>query len=288
MRTMVGFLLILLLLAAPSASWAQPAGARTLPEHVAADPEAPPVTAENLLASEQFWPYQVKLVEPWPPEGRAKPLRAGQQGVLLRVQAGGRLDVDFGRHGNYVVPVDRTDALENANRIRKGELSKLAPNLTLAIGPRLLTSAGKRLAPLGLEATEGVRGYLLVLADPSAETFPALAASLAPLAARDGLMTVLLPYGTAKSPASKGEARDAAVRDALIAAGWKVPFLYSHLVSSYRESLLGQDVEPPAVSLQTSEGRVLLARPWSPGVTVDLGAALDRDLPATQVSAAAP
>ena len=69
-------------------------------------------------------------------------------GVLIRVEASGLARIDFGRDGLYEVPVGATDLVERANRIRTGELRKMAPNFVLAIGPRLVDSAGAHAAPL--------------------------------------------------------------------------------------------------------------------------------------------
>jgi hypothetical protein len=143
--------------------------------------DASPVTAATLLASERFWPYQVALTRPWQPAGRAQPLRAGSDGVLIRIEASGLARVDFGRDGLYAVPVAETDLLERANRIRLGEAQKDAPNFVLAIGPRLLDSASPELQPFSLQEVAGYERFLCVFADPNAPDFEAMAKALAPL-----------------------------------------------------------------------------------------------------------
>ena len=62
-------------------------------------------------------------------------MQAGNVGVLIRVEAPGVARVDFGRDGLHEVPVVKTDLVERANQIRRGEAEKLAPNFLLAIGP---------------------------------------------------------------------------------------------------------------------------------------------------------
>jgi hypothetical protein len=58
----------------------------------------------------------------------------GSVGVLIRVEDGGIARIDFGRDGLREVPIAMTDLVDRANRVRSGELVKLAPNFVLAIG----------------------------------------------------------------------------------------------------------------------------------------------------------
>jgi hypothetical protein len=176
-------------------------------------------------------------------------------GVLIRVEASGAARIDFGRDGLHEVPIAKTDLVERANRIRTGELAKLAPNFLLAIGPRLVDSAGDALRPLPYASVAEQRGFLCVFADPGAKKFAALAAALAPL--------------------PQGEHPDARVREQLRSLGWTIPFVYDHLAEAYTRSLLDADVALPAVVLQTREGRVLFQSEWKAGVASTLEAALD-------------
>jgi hypothetical protein len=241
-------------------------GQESLPIHRVADRDAAVVTGENLLESERFWPYHVALVEPWRPQGREASLPAGTRGVLIRVGDAGSARVDFGRNGRFDVPVAATDLLESANRIRRGELAKTAPNLALAIGAKLVDSRGERLLPFGLPAAMDRPGFLCVFADPAAEGFAELAAALAPLQDRRRVLTVLFP---------EGEHRDAWVFERVRALGWKVPFLYDFLAESFTRSLLDARIPLPAVMLQTNEGRVLIERRFGPGVVAELERAID-------------
>src|SRR5262245_25765983 len=101
-----------LLSLAPLAAAAQPDAS---PARRAADPSAPPATDANLLSSERFWPYQVRLAKPWQPPGAQAPLGVGTVGVLVRVENDGAARIDFGRDGRYEVPVGVTDLVERAN-----------------------------------------------------------------------------------------------------------------------------------------------------------------------------
>lgn len=223
----------------------------------------PTVSERNLLASERYWPYHVALVKP------LAPLKAGSTGVLIRVEASGLARVDFGRDGLHEVPVAATDLVERANRVRRGELLKKAPNFVLALGPRLVDTSSATPIPYSFERAGEQRGFLTVFADPEAEGFGALAKALAPLAEREGVLTILLP---------QGEHPDPEVYESLRAAGWHVPFVYSHLTGPYTRSLLPAGAARPALMLQTPEGRVLFQSEWKPGVMPELTAALDAAL----------
>lgn len=242
-------------------------GGSDLPEHDAADLNAEPITEQNLLASERFWPYHVALTRPWRPAGRAEPLVPGIAGVLIRVENAGNARIDFGRDGLYEVPIEATDLLESANRIRRGELDKLASNFLLDIGPRLVDSASDSLRPFGLRPAGERSGFLCVFADPSVAGFADLAAALAPLRDRQRLLTILF---------AQGDHPDARLREQLRSLGWAIPFVLDHVTESYTHSLLPEGTPLPALLLVTREGRVLFQSRWKPGVMPELTAALDQ------------
>jgi hypothetical protein len=273
--------LAILLAAVPVPLRAEPSDPATasLPVYEVADPDAPVVTAENLLASERFWPYQVALVEPWRPDGRPQPLQAGARGVLIRVEASGRPRIDFGRNGRHVVPLGVTDLLQGANRIRRGEERKLGPNFALAIGSKLVDPGGERLAPFPLPEALERPGFLCVFADPDAEGFAPLAAALAPLRERHGVLTIFFP---------QGQHSDARIRDRLRALGWTVPFAYDFLAEAYSRSLLPDATALPALLLQTNEGRLLFQGEWRAGIVPELASALDAAFGAASRTAVAP
>src|SRR5688572_1734856 len=90
-----------------------------------------PVTADNLIEKERYWPYRVALVEAVP--SSPEPLPRGFTGVLVRVEPDGALRIDFGARGKLSLPIDRTDVIERANRIRIGSLAKEERNFVHAI-----------------------------------------------------------------------------------------------------------------------------------------------------------
>jgi len=243
-----------------------PGSSRADPSYVAANASAPAVTLQNLAASERFWPYQVELTASWQPAGRANPLPAETRAVLIRVESSGLARIDFGRDGVYDVPAGKTDLVARANQVRLGEMGKIVPNLTHAIGPRLIDPQPDKIRNFDFARTFGVPGYLCVFADPGADAFPALAAALSPLRDRDGVMTILIPDG--KYPHDK-------TREQLRALDWRVPFVMDQLAEGYAESLLPKGMGPPAVMLMTPEGRVVFQSGWKDGVASALESALD-------------
>jgi hypothetical protein len=256
------FLLALASLLASSDARAQPES--NVLEYRAEDAKAAVVSERNLLASERFWPYQVALARPWAPPGGTEPLVPGVAGVLIRVEESGAARIDFGRDGLFEVPVGATDLIERANRVRLGEADKMAPNFVLDVAPRLAEPAGAAPRPFGLREALTRRAFLCVFADPSAPGFSELAAALAPLADRAGVLTILF---------AQGDHPDPRLAERLRSLGWPTPFVLDHLAEAYTRSLLPEAMPPPALLLVSPEGRLLFQRPWRPDVRPALEAA---------------
>jgi hypothetical protein len=224
------------------------------------------VTAADLLEHEQLWPYRVTLTEAWQPPGDAAVLAAGTVGVLIRVQTGGVARIDFSADGKHEVPIEKTDLVEGANRIQRGELEKRAPNFFYSIGTHLVDSAADSLTSLRPETIYDRRTYLCVFADPKGNEFTELAKALRPLKAHSDMETILFP---------QGEPPDATTRDQLRAADWKVPFVYGFLSEPYTRTLVGERTSFPTVMLVTNEGRLLFQETWQASTAQRLQAALD-------------
>lgn len=261
--------LLLLLVAVATAFCGGPSevpGSAASPSDPAPRSDAQDVTEQNLLASEQFWPYRVRLTEAYPVSGRDEPLPVGLTGVLIRVEPSGSPRIDFGGLGKYEIFVRATDLLARANEIRTGNAQKEEPNFIHAIKSRMLDSSSEVLQPLRLEETLRRSGFLCVFADPRAEGFDALAAALAPLRERHGVMTILFAQGTHSDPE---------LREKLRALEWPVPFLPDFLSEPYTRTLLVEGTPMPHVLLQTAEGRVLFQDQWGADASPRLIAALD-------------
>ncbi len=238
----------------------------SMPSYSAAEPSAPVVSAANLLTSERFWPYQVALTRSWQAKAGKPLLPAGSLGVLIRVEpSGARLD--FGRDGLFAVPVSATDLVIRANQIRTGAVTKVAANFTFALGPRLMDSTRDALRRLPLAASADRAGFLCVFADPNAASFPALAASLAPLEGRNGVMTVFFP---------QGEHPDFEVHAKLRAASWRTAFVLDHLSEAYTRTLLDGAMPQPTLALLTPDGSVLWTGPFASEIPPALTSAWQR------------
>jgi hypothetical protein len=263
---LASWLALTLVAPAMSAETGAAHGANELPAHVVADPSAETVTHANALASERFWPYQVKLSQGWSaPSGPH--LAPGTTGVLIRVEPAGNLRVDFGRDGLHTLPLGFTDFLARANNVRLGADTKVAPNLTYAIAPRLIDAQSELPRRLPFEQSFETTGYLAVFARTEGPSLEALAQSLAPvIAPHPHVRLVLFPDGNVPDPELHAR---------LHGAGWAGAFLMDHLAEAYARTLV--DDEEIAVALFSAEGRTL----WTSGRTDDaggLGAALAREL----------
>jgi hypothetical protein len=265
MRSLVTLVLVL----APRIAATQElsAGRAMVADYSASDPAAPEVTRDNLLESERFWPYQVALRARWQPPGDRRALGVEPPGVLVRVEASGLTRIDFGRDGLYEIPVGLTDVVERANRVRLGELSKIAPNFLAAVAPRLLDPGGPELEPFDVERAARHAYFLCAFIDPDAPGFETRVRQLAPLAARADVLTILFPLG--RHP-------EAAVRQRLRELEWTVPFLYDRLAEPLARSLLPEGARLPTLLLQTREGRVLASAEWRAGAVDVLLRALER------------
>jgi hypothetical protein len=263
--------LMLSILLGACASWAETPPSRPaddLPELAAADPTAAPVTADRLLESERFWPYLVGLSEPLKDSDREIP--RGTTGVLIRVEPRGIARIDFGRDGLHDLAVASTDLVERANQVRLGEIRKTAPNLTLAIGPRLIGSDQVPAQAVRFVDVLRYEGFLTVFADPSEDSFDSLAAALAPVAANPRVLTIVIPNGMLS---------DAGVLERLRQTPLRAPFVFQHLRQGYTRSLLRDTSGRPWVALQTAEGRMLFESGWTAQAAERLRAAIDAEFP---------
>ncbi len=240
-----------------------------IPGYHSADPEAPEVTRENVLELDRLWPYQVALASDWTPRGASRPVRKGTLGVLARVEPDGRARIDFGRDGQHRVPIGQTDLVERANQIRLGELQKLMPNLLHAVGPRLLDPSAEPPSKPTLASLFVHEGYLTVFADPGSPEFAAMAAELSPLEGRNGVLTLVFPQNRAGNEKTTARLRE---------LGWEVPFVLFRFSDGYTRSQLAEETPPPAVMLQTADGRVLFESVWEPGLAGALTVAIDSSL----------
>ncbi len=208
------------------------------------------ITPASVYENERYWPAIVALTKEWLPPGETKPLQAQYRGTLVRVEADGRVRIDFGRHGKHDVPIDHTDLVQRANEVRAGTRTKLAQNFVLRVGNSLVDSSSGSIRPSSIEQIAGASGYLCIFADPRAEEFPVLAEQLAALDGVNGVRTVFFPQSVAREDLEF-------VHERLGTRSWRVPFMYPQLSGNYTLSLLGEIPERPRAQLISPEGRVL-------------------------------
>ncbi len=265
---------LLLLLALALTAGAARAG-QDLAPYVVAEPGAAPVTRDSLLANDRFWPTFVTLREPFRPFAATGELPSGLSGVLVRVESPALARVDFGSDGLLDVPIEKTDLVEAANAVRRGELTKTAPNFALLIGPRLVDTREERPRSFPFQEASEQRGFLSVFADPSSAQFDAMARALTPLADHPGVLSILFPQGRHPDPR---------VFEQLRALGWHAAFVLEHLSEPYTRVLLRDGQNPPWVTLQTADGRILFASRWQEEALPALREAMDRELRAGAVA----
>jgi hypothetical protein len=206
------------------------------------------ITQANVYEKERYWPSIVGLTREWLPPGETTPLQAQYRGVLVRVEADGRVRTDFGRHGKHDVPMDHTDLVQRANEVRAGTLPKLAHNFVLRVGNSLVDSSHERMRPTTIDGFAGASGYLSIFADPRAEDFPILAKQLAALEGVNGVRTVFFPQSMAQKDLEF-------IFERLKTLSWQVAFMYPHLSGNYTLSLLGEIPERPRAQLVSPDGR---------------------------------
>ncbi|MCI0633039.1 MAG: hypothetical protein L0206_03865 [Actinobacteria bacterium] len=232
------------------------------------NPALEPVTYENLYEREQYWPDHVMLTEPWKPEGFEGERFGYGLGILVRVEPSGDLRIDYARLGQHRVPARVTNVIEQANRIRLGEVRKPRPKFVFAVANKLFdpnTDPPRYVNPIGVGYIET---YLIVAADPASQGFAEIASALAPIRTRSEVMLVLFPQGALP---------DDRVLERCKEVGWTDPFLISTYVPGFTASIFG-DLEPPRVILQSPEGRVIHSSAWSEGTRASLEKAIEREL----------
>jgi hypothetical protein len=246
--------LSLLLCVALGCSTAQDADRASAPQSEASQAAAAnadvAITQASVYQNERYWPAIVALTQEWLPPGETKPLQAQYRGTLVRVEADGRVRIDFGRHGRHDIPLDHTDLVQRANEVREGKRTKLAPNFVLRVGNSLVDSSRRQLHPYLLDEIAGASGYLCVFADPRAEDFPILAQQLAALEGVNGVRAVFFPQSVEREDLEL-------VHERLGTLSWHVPYMYPQLSANYTLSLLGEIPERPRALLVSPEGRAL-------------------------------
>jgi len=249
-----------LLLSAALSVWsafvaADPIG-ETIRPYVAADPSAPELTPADIASRDRFWPFRVMLREPWTPSGRDRPIHP-RPAVLVRVNPDGTARLDFAGEGRHEVPIGLTDLLVAAERVRRGEETKMAPNLVLTIGNKLLDPRAEKVRVFHIRPDTDLDAILCVFADPATDEFAGLVRRLEPLRDREGLEIVLFPQTE--------DLQDFGVGRRLRQLEFPVPYVRARYRKPFTRSLLSDEpLARPHLQLTTLDGRLLLDRPGDP------------------------
>ena len=121
----------------------------------------------SILNESAHWPPRVQLNEPVETlSGKRVP--KGRECVLIRVDPGPDLIMDFGREGLARVAPAKTDFEERREAIASGEVKKTHPNWTMMLGRGFADAAegGRKLTLRGLEPYENF--LIIYLRDPEA------------------------------------------------------------------------------------------------------------------------
>ncbi len=212
------------------------------------------ITDETVYDHEEAWPAIVAMTKAWQPPGpgpgASSPLVPPVQGALIRVEPDRRVRIDFGRHGKHDIPFEYTDLVERANRTRRGELAKQAPNFLLQIGTRLVDSSMSEPRPVDLRELLEAEAFLCIFADPRGRDFAVFAKQLAAFEGENGVRTVFFPQSVVREDTEF-------LRERLGALFWPVPFAYPRAAPSYTRQLLGELPEAPYALLVSPHGKVL-------------------------------
>lgn len=220
---------------------------------------APRITAANLMDHEAVWPFRVALTKAWKPAGHVGDFGwgVGTLGVLVRIDPVRGLRVDFGRFGVRWVPIEVTDAVELANRLRSGEQTKIGANLAMALNNRLLDPSGATLERIADDLhLVPRRVYVLVFADPASAELAAIARASAVWSKLAGAEVALIALG---------DRPDAHIYKLCHDAQWKGSFLMGTYAAAYARAQLDSGASTPRIQVASPEGRLLLDAAWSHG-----------------------
>ena len=99
------------------------------------------MTAEISLTDEDYLPFMVEMTSDYTPEGEEKPFPKGFRCIIIRMEDGQRLLVDFPRRGVYSIPVSVTNA---ASLMHAAKTANYEEAENFILGPRMAMFLGNR------------------------------------------------------------------------------------------------------------------------------------------------
>lgn len=120
--------------------------------------------SELLAQNSDYWPRAVsilKTIDQDDVSGNRKKIKAGQEGILQRLEEG-RLLIDFGRHGVHWMLPDATDFFTRVREVYSGQRSKEFPNFSGQILSRLVFFPKQQNKHISMEDHLPKKGYIVV------------------------------------------------------------------------------------------------------------------------------
>jgi hypothetical protein len=232
----------------------------------------------DLAARDAHWPLHVTLARPWSPRSGARALPAGVPGVLIRVEPTGDVArIDFGRDGVHTVPLEETDLVAEAERVRTGVRERSAPNFVATVGPALMDAAVDPPRLLETSRAASQRGFLCLFANPADARLAEVAAPLRAALRQRDVLAVLFPADPLP---------DAALRARLLELEWPIAFVRVPLSRPYARAFLPDAAGWPYAMLLSPQGRVHFQGDLGPEALADLRSSLERWFPASAAAAA--
>lgn len=209
------------------------------------------LTSQSLPAHSDFWPPKIHLTGDV--ETRTGTFSTGQRGVLLRIEGNPAIAVvDFGRDGIHEVPLDQTDALATARRIKDGEEPKPLPNYLSMLGPpKLFRAVEGKMKAIPLHETGDWKGFLflyLPVEDLDWTAFAGLLEENKDLVRKTGLQPLLLPLSRIK---------DAELFQKLKEYSLPVAVMHDFLGFSFLNALAHQPGDGPLFVATDLNGKVI-------------------------------
>ncbi len=197
---------------------------------------------------EAYWPARASLVRDWTPPGHDVALSVGSRAIVVRLEKGGRVRLDFGRNGRFSVPLEVTDVVARASAIERGDATRGDDNFLGMIASRVWRT-GPGVLPEPHRGLKHDRWFIAVFAAVDGK-------ELAALAEID--WHGLLPEDAEVIVFGQGRHTDEALRLRLAGLGWWAPQVVAHNSAAITDTLFDPGFPLPRVTVFSRQGRVAL------------------------------
>lgn len=209
------------------------------------------LTPAELQENSALWPHRVELTEPFELPDSSRVLPQGRTGILMRVEQGGVV-IDFGRNGTQTVELDSTDTLQQATRIKSGEVTREDLFIRRMFNKFYVEDSGPHghYRPSMHDDFDGFDTFLMVWADLASGSSSAAVSWVLRERERlveSGCRPLLFPLDSSE---------EELMADAE-AVGWKDPTCYHWTAPAHRNSLALEPISDPTFFLIDRNGKVL-------------------------------